>query len=213
VSRVKPARNYIFGCAGYHIVKSRLWWGADLHTGYNPYEAGLGWAVRLDKGDFLGREALRRIKEEGVGRRLCCLTFPSVDDIALGCVTSANYGYSVGKYIAYGYMVICRWSMPPRGPKSRSNTSACGIRQSSAPSRSTTRPWRSSKRKSIRGSRRWRPDTLTARRLAPRCQASLAASGRSFDTREAITITLSLLGKRRIRQREIVAHSTPGRAA
>jgi glycine cleavage system aminomethyltransferase T len=74
--------------------------------------------VRLDKGDFQGREALRRIKEEGVGRRLCCLTFTSADDIALGkepvlagdrvlgYVTSANYGYSVGKYIAYGYLPV-----------------------------------------------------------------------------------------------------------
>jgi glycine cleavage system T protein len=93
-------------------------WGADIHTDYNPYEAGLGFAVRLRKGDFLGRGALERIRAEGVRRKLCCLTLddPSVvvmgkepiydagGDRVLGYVTSANYGYSVGRSIAYGYL-------------------------------------------------------------------------------------------------------------
>ncbi len=91
-------------------------WGADIHTEYTPYEAGLGFAVNLAKGDFLGRDALVRGKAEGVARRLCCLTLddPRVvvmgkepilagDDL-LGYVTSANYGYSVGASIAYGYL-------------------------------------------------------------------------------------------------------------
>ena len=34
--------------------------GADIHTEHNPYEAGLGFAVKLRKGDFIGRDALRR---------------------------------------------------------------------------------------------------------------------------------------------------------
>lgn len=93
-------------------------WGADIHTEYNPYEAGIGWAVRLDKGDFNGRDALQRIKEEGVSRKLCCLTLnepgavvlgkePILDgERTLGYVTSANYGYSTGKYIVYGYLPL-----------------------------------------------------------------------------------------------------------
>jgi len=93
-------------------------WGNELHTEYNPYEAGISWTVRLKKGDFLGREALLRMKEQGVSRKLCCLTFTTPEGIALGkepilhggtpvgYVTSANYGYSVGKYIAYGYLPI-----------------------------------------------------------------------------------------------------------
>jgi dimethylglycine oxidase len=92
-------------------------WGSDIHTEYNPYEAGLGWAVRLDKGDFIGREALLAIKEQGVARRLCCLTMaPDAlamgkepilkDGQRLGYVTSANYGYSVGTFIAYGYLPV-----------------------------------------------------------------------------------------------------------
>jgi glycine cleavage system aminomethyltransferase T len=90
-------------------------WGADIHSEYNPYEAGLGWAVRLNKGEFLGREALLRAKEN-VARRLCCLTFDAPDGMALGkepivdgdrtlgYVTSTNYGYSVGQHIVYGYL-------------------------------------------------------------------------------------------------------------
>jgi glycine cleavage system T protein len=92
-------------------------WGADIHTDYNPYEAGIGWAVRLDKPDFLGREALVRAKAAGITRKLCCLTLdePGVlsgkepilrDGVPIGYVTSANYGYSIGKFIAYGYLPI-----------------------------------------------------------------------------------------------------------
>jgi glycine cleavage system T protein len=93
-------------------------WGADIHPDYNPYEAGLGWTVKLDKGDFLGREALLRLKEAGLSRKLCCLTLDDPQAVImgkepiysngekLGYVTSANYGYSVGKFIAYGYLPI-----------------------------------------------------------------------------------------------------------
>lgn len=42
----------------------------DISPDYNPYEAGLGFCVAMDKGDFIGRAALERIKAEGVGRRL-----------------------------------------------------------------------------------------------------------------------------------------------
>jgi heterotetrameric sarcosine oxidase gamma subunit len=91
-------------------------WGADIHTEYNPYEAGLGFAVRLNKGDFLGREALLRLKEQGFARKLCCMTLddpaavvmgkePILDgERVVGYVTSANTGYSLGKGIMYGYL-------------------------------------------------------------------------------------------------------------
>ncbi|HEX5725550.1 MAG TPA: glycine cleavage T C-terminal barrel domain-containing protein, partial [Longimicrobiaceae bacterium] len=45
-------------------------YGNDLDEGHTPLEAGLGWVVKLDKGDFVGREALARQKAEGVRRRL-----------------------------------------------------------------------------------------------------------------------------------------------
>lgn len=93
-------------------------WGADIHTEYNPYEAGLGWAVRLNKGDFLGKEALLKLKEAGLSRKLCCLTLDDPQAVVLGkepivsngqtlgYVSSAGYGYSVGKFIIYGYLPI-----------------------------------------------------------------------------------------------------------
>lgn len=91
-------------------------WGADVQTEHNPYEAGLGFAVRLNKGEFFGREALRRITDAGIERRLCCLTLddPSVvvmgkepiwvDGRVAGYVTSAAYGAAVARSIAYGYL-------------------------------------------------------------------------------------------------------------
>ncbi len=96
-------------------------WGSELHTECNPYEAGIGFAVRLNKGDFLGREALQRLWAKGIKRKMCCLTFddPKVaimgkepifaverSEKVLGYVTSANYGYTVRQSIAYGYLPI-----------------------------------------------------------------------------------------------------------
>jgi len=91
-------------------------WGADITGEDNPLEAGLGFAVKFGKGEFLGREALLRIKAQPLARKLCCLTFdeagrvvlgkePILDgDRVIGYVTSANYGYTVGRGIAYGYL-------------------------------------------------------------------------------------------------------------
>ena len=93
-------------------------WGSDISTEYDPYEAGIGFAVRLNKGDFLGRKALKRARTEGLKRKLCCMTLddpgvvvmgmePLLDgDRVLGYVTSANYGGTVGESIALGYLPI-----------------------------------------------------------------------------------------------------------
>ncbi|GAA1225162.1 FAD-dependent oxidoreductase [Kitasatospora nipponensis] len=91
-------------------------WGTDLTAEHNPYEAGLGFAVRMDKGDFLGREALLGLSEETVTRRLVCLLLDDpqavvmgrepvfVDGAPAGYVTSAAYGYSIGASIAYAWL-------------------------------------------------------------------------------------------------------------
>ena len=100
------------------LEKGYRYWSADIHSEYNPYEAGLGFAVKLKKGDFIGREALERIKAEGVTRKLCCLTLndpravalggePLLDgECVLGRVTSGGYGYTVRQSIAYGYLPV-----------------------------------------------------------------------------------------------------------
>jgi glycine cleavage system aminomethyltransferase T/glycine/D-amino acid oxidase-like deaminating enzyme len=92
--------------------------GSDLTTDYNPYEAGLGWAVRLQKGDFLGRQALVAVKEAGIQRTLCCLTSDDPGAMALGkepvfangapigYLTSVDYGYSIGKLVGYAYLPL-----------------------------------------------------------------------------------------------------------
>jgi glycine cleavage system aminomethyltransferase T len=97
-------------------------WGADMHTEYRPDEAGVGFAVKLGKGPFIGREALEPLAQEATstpGRRLCCLQLidPSVvvmgkepvlvGDEVVGYITSAGFGYSVGESLAYTYLPTC----------------------------------------------------------------------------------------------------------
>ncbi len=89
-------------------------WGADITPDETPYEAGLGFAVKLDK-DFVGREALVAAGDEPESR-LCCLTLADsravalgsepvrVGDALVGRVTSGGYGYTAGKSIAYAYL-------------------------------------------------------------------------------------------------------------
>ena len=91
-------------------------WGNDIHTEYGPHEAGLGFTVRLKKGDFLGRDALAKARADGVSHKLCCLTLEDrevalmgkepvyADGQIVGYVTSAGYGYSVVQSIAYTYL-------------------------------------------------------------------------------------------------------------
>jgi len=88
-------------------------WGADITADDNPYEAGLGFAVKLDK-EFLGKQALLEAGEPT--RRLCCLLLDDPGAVALGSepvrvagepvgrVTSGGYGYTVGRSIAYAYL-------------------------------------------------------------------------------------------------------------
>lgn len=113
-------------------------WGSDIYTEHNPYEAGMGWLVKLKKGNFVGREALTKKKAEPLTRRLVTITLDEPkaavtgnepifirqsngmnggrlnsspisgpdDSGCIGHITSGNYGYSVGKYIAMGYVSI-----------------------------------------------------------------------------------------------------------
>ncbi len=110
--------------AGYRAIDSlRLekgyrYWSADIHSEYNPYEAGLGFAVKLQKGDFQGKAALERVKTQGVTRKLSCMVLDDSSAIALGGeplldgqrvlghVTSGGYGYTVRQSIAYGYLPV-----------------------------------------------------------------------------------------------------------
>lgn len=91
-------------------------WGQDMTAEHDPYEAGLGFAVRPDKGDFLGRDALAGRSAETATRRLTCLTLDDPTAVVLGgepvyfggapagYVTSAGYGYTIGQGIAYAWL-------------------------------------------------------------------------------------------------------------
>ena len=90
-------------------------YGNDIDETTNPLEAGLGWVVKFDKGEFIGRAALERIRSEGPARKLVGLEmteravarhgYPVVKDGAtIGVVTSGSYGPSVDKYIAMAYV-------------------------------------------------------------------------------------------------------------
>ncbi|MEX2274430.1 MAG: FAD-dependent oxidoreductase [Actinomycetota bacterium] len=94
-------------------------WGQDIHTEHDPFEAGLGFAVRMDKGEFQGRSALEEIAEGGSSHKLSCMTLDDPSAVVLGkepirdadgavvsYVTSGNYGYSIGRGIAYGYLPV-----------------------------------------------------------------------------------------------------------
>ncbi len=99
------------------LEKRYLAWGADITPDYNPLEAGLGFLVDWSKPDFLGAEALARIKAEGVRQKLVCLALDDplavfsgeailVDGAAVGQTTSGNFGYSVGKSLVLGYLPV-----------------------------------------------------------------------------------------------------------
>jgi dimethylglycine oxidase len=101
---------------GLRLEKGYRSWGTDMTTEHDPYEAGLGFAVKPDKGDFVGREALLRRKEAGPRRKLSCLLLDDPRVIvmgsepvysgggAVGYVTSAAYGYSIEQSIAYAWL-------------------------------------------------------------------------------------------------------------
>ncbi len=92
-------------------------WGHDLTPDDTPLEAGLEFAVKLDKtSTFKGRDALLRQRDQGVGRRFMFLTLKDpqvlahggepivVDGRYRGQVSSCAFGHSVGCTVAMGYV-------------------------------------------------------------------------------------------------------------
>jgi glycine cleavage system aminomethyltransferase T/glycine/D-amino acid oxidase-like deaminating enzyme len=91
-------------------------WGADIGPESDPYSSGLGFCVKLEKGDFIGRPALLALREKPAATRLACLVLDDPRSVALGSepvriggeiagrVTSGGFGYTVGRSIAYAYV-------------------------------------------------------------------------------------------------------------
>ncbi len=92
-------------------------YGHELTEETNPLEAGLGWSVKLKKGDFIGRDALLKAKEQGLKRKLVGIEMLErgvprggytvyVDDQPAGVLTSGGPGPGVHKNIGMGYVDV-----------------------------------------------------------------------------------------------------------
>jgi len=117
------ASQYALSLAGYRAIESlRLEkayraWGADLSPDHTPFEAGLGWAVKLSTDiDFIGRAALTDAQRRPPVKRFAGFTVADQNIVLLGRETiyrngervgwlsSGGYGYTVEKNIGYGYL-------------------------------------------------------------------------------------------------------------
>jgi 4-methylaminobutanoate oxidase (formaldehyde-forming) len=155
-------RDHGLVTAGYRAIESlRLEkayrvWSTDITPETNPYEAGLGFCVKLGKpGGFVGEEALQRVRAGGVRRRLACLVLDDrrqavlggepvlADGRVLGRVTSGGIGWSVGASIAYAYLPVAA-----AAAGTRVELDLFGVRQ---PATVTTAPLLDPEGKRVRG--------------------------------------------------------------
>jgi len=101
------------------LEKGYRYFTADVTPLDTPYEGGLGFCVCLDKGDFIGKEALRQKKQEGLKRKLCTLVLDGEEFTqiyggealyhygkVITRVRSGGYGYTLKKNIFYAYLPI-----------------------------------------------------------------------------------------------------------
>jgi sarcosine dehydrogenase len=92
-------------------------WPGEVGPDHTPLEAGVGWATKLRTDiPFLGRSALEAQKAGRLDKRLACFTIDDSDTVlwgretilrdgdVVGWLSSAGWGYTVGKYIGYGYV-------------------------------------------------------------------------------------------------------------
>jgi 4-methylaminobutanoate oxidase (formaldehyde-forming) len=98
------------------IEKAFRHFGHDITDEDHVLEAGLGFAVRPDKGDFIGRDAVLRKKDAGLSRRLVQFRLTDAqpllfhneavvrDGKIVGTVTSGNYGHHLGGAVGLGYV-------------------------------------------------------------------------------------------------------------
>ena len=119
---IEAGRPYGLVPAGYRAIDSlRLEkgyrvWGSDITSETDPFSSGLGFAVRVEKGDFIGRDAVERLAPDGGPQRLACLVLDDPRSVALGNepvkdgrvvvgrVSSGGLGYALGCSIAYAWL-------------------------------------------------------------------------------------------------------------
>ena len=96
--------------------KGFLHWKAELNTEFDPFETDLARFVKLDKGDFIGKEALQKRRSLGPKRKLVTLSLKTNhaparsgasllrDNKVVGTITSGDYGHRVGMNLAYAFV-------------------------------------------------------------------------------------------------------------
>ena len=124
-------------------------WSSDITPDETPFEAGLGFAVALDKGaEFIGRDALVAAKAAGPRKRLRCLVLDDPRSVCLGNEPVRVDGEIVGRVTSGGYglrrRALDRLRLPAArrrrsGRAARSTSSASGSASRSSASRSGTR--------------------------------------------------------------------------
>ncbi len=120
---VDAGREYGIQPAGYkaldalRIEKGYLYWSGDITPEDNPLEAGLGMFVAMGKPDFIGKEALEKIQNQGPGSRLVALTMDAGGNLyggesvyrggkVIDRIRSGNYGYIIGRDIGLVYLPL-----------------------------------------------------------------------------------------------------------
>ena len=111
-----PAGIGVYGTTG-RLEKGYRVGGADIGPEADPYQSGLGFCVKLDKTDFIGRETLAAAKAAGPPvKRLRCLVLDDPRSVCLGNepvrfegqvvgrVATGGYGFAVERSIAYAYL-------------------------------------------------------------------------------------------------------------
>ena len=107
-------------------------WGADIDEEHDPYEAGLGWAVRLEKGQFIGRDALAAAKRGAARRcaasspttRASCSSARSRSSTAARRSATSRAPRSAPRSARASSTATCRSSAPRSAPRSRSTSRA-----------------------------------------------------------------------------------------
>ncbi len=122
---MSAGRTFGIRAGGYRVLdslrmeKGYRYYGTDLTLLDNPFEAGLGFCVQVDKGEFNGRDALLAARDSGIKRRLRTLAVGGdeylpiyggeavhADGGVVGRVRSAAYGFTAEKNLAYSYLPV-----------------------------------------------------------------------------------------------------------
>ncbi|MBL8101880.1 MAG: FAD-dependent oxidoreductase [Anaerolineales bacterium] len=123
---IEAGKEFGMELGGYKVLdplrleKGFKYFTTDITPTVTPYEAGLGFCVDLDKGDFIGREALVKQKVEGVKRKLCTMVLTDTDEFVqiyggeavhhgekvITRVRSGGYGFTVKKNILYAFLPV-----------------------------------------------------------------------------------------------------------